>query len=88
MICSTCARSSTLCKADSTNELCQWSATMQLKLALFNHPNQLPETSPPDLASTTWDDIDETSRLTALAVLARIIAQMLAAGHEKGVGDD
>lgn len=88
MICSTYARSSTLCKADSTDELCQWSATMQLKLALFNSPDQLPETSAPDRASTAWDDIDETSRLTALTVLARIIAQMLAAEHEKGAHDD
>ena len=61
---------------------------MQLKLALFNPPNQPPETSAPDRTSTAWDDIDETSRLTALAILARLIAQMLAAGHEKGARDD
>jgi hypothetical protein len=67
MICSTCARSLTLCKADSTNVLCQWSTPMQLKLALFNPPNQPPETSTPVRASTAWDDIDETSRRTALA---------------------
>jgi hypothetical protein len=42
----------------------------------------------PDRTSTAWDDIDETSRLTALAILARLIAQMLAAGHEKGARDD
>jgi hypothetical protein len=88
MICSTSARSSTLCKADSTNELCQWSAAMQLKLALFNPPNQLPETSTQGRASTAWDDIDETSRLTALAILARLIAQTLAAEYEKGTRDD
>jgi hypothetical protein len=78
----------TLCKADSTNVFCQWSAPMQLKLALFNPPNQPPETSTPVRASTAWDDIDETSRLTALAVLARLIAQMLAAEHEKEARDD
>jgi hypothetical protein len=88
MICSTCARSSTLCKADSTNGLCQWSATMQLRLALFNPPDQPREISAPNRASTAWDDIDQTSRLTALAVLARLIAQMLAAEHEKGTRDD
>ena len=54
----------------------------------FQSSNQLLETSAPGLASTAWDDIDETSRLTALAVLARIIAQMLAADHEKGARDD
>ena len=61
---------------------------MQLKLALFNPPNRPPETSAPDRASTAWDDIDETSRLTALAVLARLIAQMLAAEQEKGASND
>ena len=44
--------------------------------------------STPDRASTAWDDIDETSRLTALAVLARLIAQMLAAEQEKGARND
>ena len=85
MICCTCVRSSTLCNANSTNRLCQRSVTMQLKLALFNHP---PEVSTPNRTSTAWDDIDETSRMTALAVLARLIAQMLAAEHEKGGRDD
>ena len=61
---------------------------MQLTLALFNPPNQPPGISTPDRASTAWDDIDETSRLTALAVLARLIAQMLAAEQEKEAGND
>lgn len=61
---------------------------MQLKLALFNPPNHPPQATTPDRASTAWDDINETSRLTALAVLARLIAQMLAAEHEKGARDD
>ena len=54
----------------------------------FQSSESLPETPAPGRASTAWDDIDETSRLTALAVLARIIAQMLAAEHEKGARDD
>ena len=61
---------------------------MQLKLAVFNPPNQPPKVSTPDRASTAWDDIDETSRLTALAVLSRLIAQMLAAEQEKGTSND
>ena len=61
---------------------------MQLKLAIFNPLHQPPELSAPDRASTAWDDIDETSRLTALAILARLIAQMFAAEHEKGARDD
>jgi hypothetical protein len=61
---------------------------MQLTLGLFNPPNQPPEISAPDRPSTAWDDIDETSRLTALAVLARLIAEMLAAGQEKEASND
>jgi hypothetical protein len=61
---------------------------MQLRLAFFNPSNQPPEVSTPDRASTAWDDIDETSRLTALAVLARLIAQMLAAEQEKEARND
>ena len=37
--------------------------------------------------STAWDDIDEVSRLIALAILARLIAQMLA-DREAGARDD
>jgi hypothetical protein len=88
MICSTCAKSSTLCKADSINEFCRWSATMQLTFALFNPPNQPRKASTPDPTPTAWDDIDETSRLTASAVLARLIARMLAAEQEKGANHD
>ena len=61
---------------------------MQLTLALFNPPNQPPEISTPDRPSTAWDDIDETSQMTALAVLARLIAEMLAAEREKGGSND
>jgi hypothetical protein len=61
---------------------------MQLTLALFNPPNQPPEISTPDRPSTAWDDIDETSRLTVLAVLARLIAEMLVAEQEKDASHD
>ena len=61
---------------------------MQLTLGFFNPPNQLPKISTPDRPSTAWDDIDETSRLTALAVLARLIAEMLAAGQGKEASND
>jgi hypothetical protein len=88
MICFTYARSSTLRKVDSISQLCQWSVRMQLRFALFDRYNQQLETSTPDRVSTAWDDIDETSRLTALTVLARLIAQMLAAEHETEASDD
>jgi hypothetical protein len=60
---------------------------MQLILGLFNPPDQPPEISTPDRPSAAWDDIDETSRLTALAVLARLIAEMLAAEREEASND-
>ena len=61
---------------------------MQLTLGLFSPPNQPPEISTPDRPSTAWDDVDETSRLTALAVLARLIAEMLAAEQETEASND
>lgn len=61
---------------------------MQLRFAFFNPSNQQLETSAPDRETTAWDDIDETSRLTALTVLARLIAQMLAAEHETEASND
>jgi hypothetical protein len=61
---------------------------MQLTLAFLNLPDQSPKGSTSDHRSTAWDDIDETSRLAALAILARLIAQMLTAEREKGAGND
>jgi hypothetical protein len=55
---------------------------MQLTLALFNPPNQRSEIAAPERASIAWDHVDEASRLTALAILARLIVQMLAADQE------
>jgi len=88
MICSTYARSSTLCKADSANRLCQRSAAMQLTLAFLDSPDQPQEVPLADRVSTAWDDVDETTRLTALAILARLIAQMLAADQERETSND
>jgi hypothetical protein len=61
---------------------------MQLTFAFINPPDQRKEISTPQHGSTAWDDIDETSRLTALSILARLIVQMFAADQERGASND
>ena len=61
---------------------------MQLTLAFLDSPDQPQEVPLADRASTAWDDVDETTRLTALAILARLIAQMLAADQERETSND
>jgi hypothetical protein len=60
---------------------------MQLRLAFFNPPNQPSEISAPEHASIAWGHVDEASRLRALAILARLIVQMLAADQEEPSND-
>ena len=60
---------------------------MQLKLGFLNPSDQPLMISLPKRVSTAWDGIDEASRLTALAILARLIAQMLA-DQEAEASDD
>ena len=50
---------------------------MQLNLAFLDPaqpPARRPPTSPPPAA---WEQLDEAARITALGVLARLIARML-----------
>jgi hypothetical protein len=61
---------------------------MQLTLGFFNSPDQPQQAPAPDRTATAWDDVDETSRLTALAILARLIVQMLAAEQERRASND
>jgi hypothetical protein len=49
---------------------------MQLTLAILDPPQSL---TAPDLVPVPWDRLDEVSRIAALEILARLIAQMLAA---------
>ena len=60
---------------------------MQLTFAFLNPSNHPPEPAAPARTSATWDHLDEASRLTALAILTRLIAQMLAADR-KATSDD
>ena len=61
---------------------------MQLTLCFLERPDQRSKIPTPKRASTAWDGIDETSRLTALTILTRLIVQMLAADLENGASDD
>jgi hypothetical protein len=61
---------------------------MQLNLAFLEPAQPLsrrPPTSPPPAA---WEQLDETARLAALAVLARLIARMLAEASAKENGHE
>jgi len=57
-------------------------AAMQLHLAFLDlkdpPPNPTTPTNPP-----SWEQIDEAARMTALEVLARLIASMLGAPEEE-----
>ena len=61
---------------------------MQLTFAFINPPDQPQEISASERAATAWDDVDETSRLTALSILARLIVQMLAVDQERRASND
>jgi hypothetical protein len=61
---------------------------MQLNLAFLDPaqpPSGHPPTNPPPAA---WEQLDEAARLTALAVLARLIARMLAEASVKENGHE
>lgn len=52
---------------------------MQLTLAILEPPDRPQSLTAPDLVPVPWDRLDEVSRIAALEILARLIAQMLAA---------
>ena len=58
---------------------------MQLTLAFLNEPDQSPA---PSLASATWDQLDEASRIAALEILARLMTQMLTSRPEEVASHD
>ena len=87
-ICSNCVKSSTLSNADSTRRRHQWRAGVQLKLAIFDLTDPPQNSEAPSHAPTPWDQVHDTSRVAALALLARLIARMLAAAPAKDVSDE
>jgi hypothetical protein len=54
---------------------------MQLRLALLDLADPPTSPMPTNPPSTPWEHIDETARMAALELLARLIARMLAV-HE------
>ena len=55
---------------------------MQLELAFLDRP------TPPTPQSGRWEQIDPDARAAALEILARLIAQMLAAKSAGETGDE
>jgi hypothetical protein len=77
-----------LCVADSVRRLCQGGAAMQLILALFDLADPSHKTPSQGLEAKPWDRIDEASRMAALEILARLIAQLVAAESEGPASND
>lgn len=60
---------------------------MQLTFAFLDPSDHPPGPSAPARISAAWDHLDKASRLTALAILTRLIAQMLAADRKATSND-
>ena len=59
---------------------------MQLNLAFLNQPN--PSPNPSAASVTAWNQLDESSRIAALEILARLIARMLSARSTRETSDE
>jgi hypothetical protein len=60
---------------------------MQLNLAILD-PSTPPRPNPASPPPTAWDQLDETARIAALKILARLIARMLTGAPSKEVGHE
>lgn len=56
---------------------------MQLNLAFLEQPDP-----PPGPSAAEWERLDETARIAALEILARLIARMLAPEPAEEVSDE
>jgi hypothetical protein len=61
---------------------------MQLRLAYLDLTDPPPSPTPTNPPPTPWDQIDEAARTAALELLARFIAQMLAAQEAEEMPDE
>jgi hypothetical protein len=59
-----------------------------MQLRLFPEPAPPPNPTPTKPAPASWEQIDQAARLVALELLARLVAQMLAAQEKKGKSDE
>jgi len=61
---------------------------MQLNLVFLDRPDLPPSRSPAAPLATSWDQIDESSRIAALEILTRLIARMLSANSTREASDE
>jgi len=61
---------------------------MQLTLAFLELPDQPDKKQENTLTAKPWDQLDEGAQVTALEILARLIAQMVAAEPERTTSND
>lgn len=61
---------------------------MQLRLAILELTDPAANPTPTNPPTTPWQQIDEAARTVALDVLARLIAQMLAAQEATEMPDE
>jgi hypothetical protein len=60
---------------------------MQLNLAFLDRPD-LPPNPPAAPSATTWEQLDEASRIAALEILSRLIARMISARSTREASDE
>ena len=61
---------------------------MQLNLAFLDRPDLPPNPSPAAPSATTWEQVDEASRIAALEILSRLIARMISARSTREASDE
>ena len=61
---------------------------MQLRFAILDLTDPPANPTPTNPPTTPWQKIDEAARMVALEVLARLIAQMLAAQEATEMSDE
>ena len=63
-------------------------AAMQLNLAFLDRPDLPPNPFPAAPSATTWEQVDEASRIAALEILSRLIARMISARSTREASDE
>jgi hypothetical protein len=61
---------------------------MQLNLAFLDRPDLPPNPFPAVPSATTWEQVDEASRIAALEILSRLIARMISARSTREASDE
>jgi len=61
---------------------------MQLRLVFLDETESSPSPIPTNAPTTPWEHIDETARMAALVLLARLIARMLATQEAREMPDE